>query len=215
MYLPFHSFFKSISFLILFSLFSTLHAQDSIHTDKFRKHAVKIGVNIFPDKFFLSYEHAFTQHISAGIMGSYGGITFTGYTCTVFTRYYFEPINRGRLFVEARGSYGYFNPYVYTGWHESQIYSDYHQDYEGEHRATIDYWNAGISCGYKIFCTERVFFEFIGGAHIGKATFGADDLFLGKGNSPFPLAIDEVQSAFNTTGPGFPLHFMVHFGFIF
>lgn len=215
MYLSFHSFFKSIIFLILFSLFSTLQAQDSINTDKFRRNAVKIGTNLLPSKLFLSYEHALTHHISAGIMASYGGVTFPGYMYTVFTRYYFGQFNRSGWFVEARGSYAHFNPYVYTGYHKSPQYSDYYREYEGRHQATIDYWNVGISGGYKIFCSARVFFEFVAGAHTGKATFGANDLLLGNGNAPLSINDDHVQTAFDATGPGFPLHFMVQFGFMF
>jgi hypothetical protein len=60
-----------------------------------------------------------------------------------------------------------------------------------------------------------VFFEFIAGAHSGKATFGADDLLLGNGNAPLSINDDNVQNAFDATGPGFPLHFMINVGFAF
>lgn len=205
---------RSIAVVFFFLCVHVIHAQDTIKINKAKRNAVKLGTSLIPTKIFFSYEHAFTKHISLGGMVSYGGTTFSGYTCNIFTRYYFAKFNENGWFVEARGSYGYFNPYVYTDYDIGVVSSDENLYYTGKHRADIEYWNAGISGGYKVFCNKYTFFEFLAGLHYGKATFGEDDLLLGNGNS-IGIISDDVQEAFDKTGPGFPLHFMINFGYSF
>jgi hypothetical protein len=212
-------FLKSIAFIFLFLTVHFLYAQDTVKIIKAKRNAFKIGISPIPTKIFFSYEHAFTKHISVGGMASYGGTTFDGYTCNIFTRYYFSKFNENGFFVEARGSYAHFNPYVYTYSYRgiTQGASDESDIYEGRHQANIDYWSAGISGGYKVFLKEygHSFFEFIAGVHNGKATFGSNDLLLGNGNDPINMIDDDVKVAFDKTGPGFPLHFIINFGFAF
>lgn len=208
---------KSMAFVFFFLSVHFVQAQDSSRVNRAKRNAVKIGVSPIPTKIFFSYEHAFTKHISLGGMVSYGGTSFPGYTCNIFTRYYFTKFNEDGWFVEARGSYGHYNPYVYTDFYYPYHPYDDTRDYIGKHHADIDYWNAGISGGYKMFpkMYGRAFFEFLTGLHYGKATFGADDLLLGNGSNAIGFVSDDAQEAFDKTGPGFPLHFMINFGFAF
>jgi hypothetical protein len=196
-----------------------LHAQDTTKIIKAKRNAFKLGAALIPTKIFFSYEHAFTKHISVGGMVSYGGTTFDGYTCNIFTRYYFSKFNENGWFVEARGGYAHFNPYVYTDRYRDRIQGigDEIYVYEGRHQANIDYWNGGISAGYKVFLKEygHSFFEFVAGVHTGKATFGSNDLLLGNSNNEINIIDDDVQIAFDKTGPGSAFHFMINFGFSF
>lgn len=210
---------KSIAFIVFFLSVHFVQAQDSSRVNRAKRNAVKIGFSPIPTKIFFSYEHAFTKHISLAGMVSYGGTSFPGYTCNIFTRYYFTKFNENGWFLEARGSYGHYNPYVYTDRYRERVQGigDEFYVYEGRHQANIDYWNAGISGGYKVFPKQygRAFFEFLAGMHYGKATFGANDLLLGNGNTAIDIVSDDVQEAFNNPGPGFPLHFIINFGFSF
>lgn len=203
---------KSIVFVFLFLLVHFLYAQDTLKINRPKRNAFKIGVSAIPTKIFFSYEHAFTKHISFGGMASYGGTNFIGYTCNLFSRYYFSKFNESGWLVEARGSYGHYNPVVYTTEYNS-IYSNSH--WSGEHQANIDYWNIGVSGGYKVFLQQygRTFFEFIGGLHAGNVTFGKDDNYFHSGG--YQIFTNDVQSRFNQTGPGFPLHFIINFGVAF
>jgi len=174
-------FLKSSIFLMLLLSVHMLHAQDSFGPIKFRRNALKFGTSLTLSKYFLSYEYALSKHVSIGGMMSYSLGNFSGYSATIFTRYYVRKFNQSGWFFEARGSYAHFNPYVYSAYYLDPPASAGHLSnriYYGKHIADIDYWSVGLSGGYKIFCNERVFFEFIGGVHIGKATFGPEYIFF-------------------------------------
>jgi hypothetical protein len=213
-------FTKSIAFIFLFLTVHFIYGQDNIKVNKAKRNAFKIGISPIPTKIFFSYEHAFTKHISVGGMASYGGTHFVGYTGNIFTRYYFTKFNENGFFVEARGSYGHYNSNVYTSYEQGNPVNGPDDDniyYFGEHKANINYWNAGISGGYKVFFHEygHCFFEFIGGVHYGKATFGANDNYLARYGFAYELGSIDVKEVFKNTGPAFPLHFIINFGFAF
>jgi hypothetical protein len=205
---------KSIAFIFLFLSVHFIHAQDTTKIIKAKRNAFKVGISPIPTKIFFSYEHAFTKHISLGGMASCGGTTFAGYTGNLFTRYYFNKFNENGLFVEARGTYGHYNADAYTYAEEGNNDDVY---YDGKHKANINYWNAGISGGYKVFFKPygHCFFEFIGGLHYGKATFGANDNYLDESGVAYEFGTNQLHEAFYMWGPGSPLHFIMNFGFAF
>jgi hypothetical protein len=203
--------------VFLFLTVHELHAQDSLGTNKMMRNALKLGVSGIPTKVFLSYEHAFTKHISAGGMVSYGGTNFFGYTCNIFSRYYFSKFNKKGWFVEARGSYGYYNPYVYSSYYKARVngYGDETYYYAGKHKANIEYWNAGISGGYKVFCEERIFIELLAGFHFGTASYGTGDNYLERSSFALQFGSNIVEEVFNNSGPASPLHFILNIGYAF
>lgn len=203
---------KVLGLSIAFFLSASVFAQDSIPATKFRRNAIKIGTNLFPNKLFLSYEYALTKHVSAGLMGSISSGYYGGKTAGIYGRYYFDKYNG--WFVEGRGTYSYIDSYVYTSSHENP-HENKHYIYDGQHKATITYLSWGISGGYRLVCTKQMFFDFLIGAHRGKATFGKDDNYLERSPIEQGISSDSVHDVFFTTGPGNPLHFMIQFGFAF
>jgi len=198
---------------ILLCFFSKIQAHDSIPTTTFRRNALKIGTNFIPNKLFLSYEYALTKHISAGVMGSLSMGYFGGQAGTLYGRYYFGKY-RG-WFLEVRASYAACNSYVYTSYHQNPNSSERDRIYDDKHRATITYLTAGISGGYRVICTQRLFFDFLAGVHDGKATFGENDNYLERSPIEFSFGSDRVSDVFYTTGPGNAFHFMINAGFFF
>lgn len=205
---------KSITFIFFFSIVHFIHAQDETKISRPKRNAIKIGITPIPTRIFFSYEYAFSKHFSLGGMASYGGTRFPGYTCNIFTRYYFTSFDQSGWFVEARGGYGHYNPYVYTAIEYPNQPYDY-RDYVGKHRADIDYWSGGISGGYKAFLNERLFFEFLAGLHYGEATYGANDNYFARYGLAYDLGSDKVKDVFENTGPGNFFHFALNFGFAF
>ena len=210
-------FLKSSIFLMLLLSFHKLHAQDSLEPIKFRRNALKFGTSLTLSKYFLSYEYALSKHVSIGGMMSYSLGNFPGYSATIFIRYYVRKFNKSGWFFEARGSYAHFTPTAYTGYTSKKrfLLSDSNVVYQGKHKADIDYWSGGLSAGYKIFCNERVFFEFMGGLHYGKATFGRDDIYLARSRTEVFFGTDLLKEVFKNSGPGMPAHFMCTFGYGF
>ena len=209
---------KTILFCLSFLSVIVLHAQDSVAPIKFKRNAVKFGTSFTVTNYFLSYEHAFTKQFSVGGAAAYNDGYFTGFTGTLFTRYYFKGFDQRGFFAELRGSYLHSDAYVYAGYYFDRPPSASHNSdrvYYGGHKADIDYWSMGLSGGYKIFCSKRFFFEFIGGLHFGKATFGSEDVFLATEWPERKFIADNVRDAFKTSGPGMPFHFMANFGFAF
>jgi hypothetical protein len=200
----------------LFCFTKNIHAQDFSKTDKMKRNCIKIGTSFTLTKIFFSYEHAITKKISTGGIASASGGNFYGYSGMVFSRFYFNRFNKSGWFMEARGSYSHFNSIVYSDYYTKPYEESHLTFYTGRHIATIPYVSAGLSAGYKVFCSKHVFFEFMGGVHYGKATFGKDDLYISRSS----LALlfggnDVVKSVFKNSGPAFPLHFMINFGFAF
>ncbi|WP_018343512.1 DUF3575 domain-containing protein [Cytophaga aurantiaca] len=206
---------KSIGFIFFFAIGHFIHAQDETKIVRPKRNAFKIGITPIPTRIFFSYEHAFSKHFSLGAMASYGGTRFPGYTCNMFTRYYFKSFEQSSWFLEVRGGYAHYNPYVYTAIEYPNHPYDDNRDYVGKHRADIDYWSGGISGGYKAFFNERIFFEFLGGLHFGQATFGADDNYFARYGMSYELGSDKVEEVFNNSGPGNAFHFVLHFGYAF
>jgi hypothetical protein len=183
---------------------------------KMKRNCVKAGTSFTIAKLFFSYEHAFTKHISVGGMVSCSGGLFTGYSGFIFTRYYFSKFNKSGWFIEARGGYSYFNPTVFSGYYKNTINEDDDNIYyTGKHTADISYLSAGLSGGYKVFCSRNCFFDFVAGLHYGKASFGKDDLYIERSPMALELGTDVVKDVFQTSGPAFPWHFMVSFGVAF
>jgi len=204
-----------VSFLFCFT--KNIHAQKGFSPEmyKMKSNCVKIGTTSLI-KYYLSYEHAVAKHFSAGIMASYNATTFTGYTGTVFTRFYFNEFNESGWFLEAKGSYAYYNPKAYTDshywWGSNAPYPSNLLVYTGEHKGHVNYLYAGISGGYKFFFSKHSFFECLAGLHYGKATFGKNDTYM----EPLPgMYGADIKTVFYNYGPGFPFHFMINFGFDF
>ncbi len=207
-------YFKTVCLLTLFLTCYSIQAQESLPA-RFKRNTLKVCILPIPARIFFSYEHAFSKHISAGAMASYGGISFTGYSYNIFTRFYFNRFNENGWFLEARAGYAHFNPDVYTSTNSGIAPDDDNIYYDGEHKANITYWSAGISGGYKIVCSKSFFFEFLTGLHAGKATFGKDDNYFAVNGVDFEFGTNDVHNAFTTTGPGLPFHFMINAGFAF
>jgi hypothetical protein len=201
-------------FFFLVSL-AFVQAQDTLQPKKFRRNALKIGTSLTFTKLFVGYEYAATKHIGIGILGTVNGGLFCGYTGNLTARYYF--LNYSGFFIEARGGYSYFNPVAYADDSLRYLGGKYTKIYLGEHNASISYWSAGLSGGYRLVCSQRVFFDFLIGAHYGKASFGNSDKYFQRDNilSFGFVGSDKVQYVFNNSGPGFPVHAMVNFGFVF
>jgi len=207
-----------VCFLVCFT--KNIRAQDSLQTDKMKNNCVKAGTTSLI-KYFLSYEHAVDKHFSVGVMASYNATTFTGYTGTVFTRFYFSSFDKSGWFAEAKGCYAYFTTTAYSDYY--YIYPNNNPDYGasptlyGEHEEDVHYIYAGISGGYKAFLSKNIFFECLTGIHSGKATFGKQYVYTDNlaPSSIFVGEYNDVQSLFYSSGPGFPFHIMLNFGFAF
>lgn len=208
-------FSKSIAFVFFFLLSVTfIHAQDTLQQKKIRRNAFKIGTSLTFTKLFVGYEYAVTKHIGIGILGSVNGGLFCGYTGNLTVRYYFK--NYSGFFIEARGGYSYFNPVAFSDYSTHYYGGVYGKSYQGEHYATISYWSAGLSAGYRLVCSQRVFFDFLIGVHTGQASFGSGDKYFERSNPSYGFGMyDNVKDVFNNSGPGFPVHAMVNFGFVF
>jgi hypothetical protein len=199
----------------LFCFIKNSYAQDFPQTDKMKRNCIKIGTTSLI-KYYLSYEHAVAKHFSAGVMASYNATTFTGYTGTIFTRFYFSPFDKSGWFAEAKGSYAYFEPTAYSDYYYLNSYSTYPTLY-GEHTGYVNYLYAGISGGYKIFFSKRFFFESLAGLHYGKATFGQNSIYMYPPDVPGGNIFGgyTVKDVFSFYGPAFPFHIMINFGFAF
>lgn len=205
-----------IQLLLSISLFLSVYfvrAQDSIPSVKFRRNSLKIGTNLFPNKLFISYEHALTKHISVGATGSISAGYYGGKTGCIYGRYYFAKYHG--WFLEARGSYSYIDSYMYTSYYQDPAKSDRSMLYDDRHKATITYLSGGISGGYRAMCTQRLFFDFLAGVHTGEATFGKNDNYISRSPIELSFGTDNAREVFYTTGPGNPFHFMIQFGFLF
>ena len=203
--------FLNIILIVFFlSLFTNnIFAQDSLQADKMKRNHIKVGTTSFI-KYHLSYEHAVAKHFSAGIMASYSATTFIGYTGTVFARYYFNPFDKSGWFLEVKGSYACFTPTAYSDRYKPR--PEAAAIYSGEHQGNVKYLYAGISGGYKVFLSKRIVFESLLGLHYGEVTFQENDKYIVISPNVYGPPINE---AFYLTGPGFPIHIMVNFGFAF
>jgi hypothetical protein len=206
------NFSKSIACVFFFLLSITfIQAQDTIQPIKFRRNAIKIGTSLTLAKLFVGYEHAVTKHVGIGILGSVNVGLFSGYTGNLAVRYYFGKYKG--LFIESRYGCSYFNPVAYS---DLKIGNNRDRIYGGEHRATITYWSLGVSAGYRVLCSKRLFFDFLIGLHEGDVTFGKDDIYIERSNIiGFTPGSDKIQDVFSSSGPAMPLHLMINLGFAF
>jgi len=209
--------FLNIILLVCFLFFFTknIRAQDSQETGKMKRNCIKVGTTSLI-KYYLSYEHAVAKHFSAGVMASYNTTLFPGFTGTVFTRFYFSSFDKSGWFAEAKGSYSYFAPTTYSDYDDDPKSLNNIPILHGEHQGSVDYRYAGISGGYKFVLSKQVFFECLTGIHYGKATFGSNDTYMyGPDFVNIELRQYNTHDMFYLSGPGYPFHIMLNFGFTF
>ena len=149
-------------------------------------------------------------------MASYNATTFIGYTGSVFSRFYFSSINKSGWFLEAKGSYAYFTTKGYSDYYYDNVYSTFPTLYN-ENNEDVNYIYAAASGGYKVLLSKRFSFECLTGLHFGKATFGKNytNVYNDNPSSMFFGETANVKDFFYESGPGFPFHIMINFGFVF